>query len=155
MEAEDALPQHLAALSTPHTRLFTWHGRVRTDDLFETIEAWLEGLGVRPASWAETGGEPQLCCQLHEVDEAEAVSTIAFMTSVSQAYGVPGPLGTLQAVAFAEGLTKLIGNLNPRWWINTDSQLTEWYPVTEHTFDAIVLGHTDELSASVLAIDED
>jgi len=155
MEADEALAQHLAALYAPNAWLFTWHGSVRTDNLFETVEAWLESLGVRPASWREAGGEPQLRCQLHEVDEADAVSTIAFMTSVSQAYGVPGPLSAQQAMAFAEGLPKLIGNLNPRWWSNTDSQLTGWYPVTQHTFDAIVIGHSDELSASILAIDED
>jgi hypothetical protein len=38
-----------------------------------------------------------------------------------------------------------------RWWTNTD--LTRWNPITQHTFDAIVVGAGDGIIVTVIATD--
>jgi len=38
-----------------------------------------------------------------------------------------------------------------RWWTNTD--LTQWNPITQHTFDAVVVGAGNGIIVTVIALD--
>jgi hypothetical protein len=50
---------------------------------------------------------------------------------------------------FAE-ISRLTGP-DTRWWTNTD--LTTWNPITQHTFDALVVGAGDDIVVTLIAFE--
>jgi hypothetical protein len=58
--------------------------------------------------------------------------------------------GTRESRAVFGEIAELIGP-GARWWTNTD--LTNWNQIMQHTFDAVVVGAGNGLAAILIAFD--
>ena len=96
----------------------------------------------------------ELWARIWQVDEAAAIDVlVSLMTgSVRDRSRRARRLRRYEAEPEAV-LAKLADLIGPgtHWWTNTD--LTEWNPVTQHTFDAIVIGAGNGLVITVIGFD--
>ncbi|MER7892417.1 hypothetical protein ABTX15_21605 [Micromonospora sp. NPDC094482] len=96
--------------------------------------------------------EAELAPLLWQVDAADAVELLTGLASRTLAYHGEGRYPVDKAHDVFGRLRKLLGH-DSRWWTNTT--LSSWNPVTQHTFDALVVGMGGGVVVAVLAVDED
>jgi len=96
---------------------------------------------------------PALMSLTWEIDEPTAIDLLTSLAGSGGSGAKRHHLRRRYAVdpgdVFAE-LAALIGP-DTRWWTNTD--LTRWNPITQHTFDAIVIGAGNGVIVTLIAFE--
>jgi len=88
---------------------------------------------------------------LWEVDEPTAIGVLTDLAASARS---SRPRRSLRSQGRPEDVFAEIGRLTgpgSRWWTNTD--LTNWNPVTQHTFDAVVVCAGNGLAVTIVAFE--
>jgi hypothetical protein len=96
---------------------------------------------------------PALMSLTWEIDEPTATDLLTSLAGNAASSGQRHHLRRRYAAdpqEVFEELAKLIGP-DTRWWTNTD--LTTWNPITQHTFDAIVVGAGNGVIVTLIAFE--
>ncbi|HUC25886.1 MAG TPA: hypothetical protein VMA73_24535 [Streptosporangiaceae bacterium] len=95
-----------------------------------------------------------LMSRLWEIDEPAATELLTSLAG-SASRNVPrrGRLRRRYADDPADIFAELAGLIGPgsQWWTNTD--LTRWNPITQHTFDAVIVGAGNGIIVTVIAFE--
>lgn len=107
---------------------------------------------TQPASLPADGDA--LMSRMWEVDEADA---IGLLTSLAESAGWNRPRRHFQRRGYAEQPEDVFAEMatltgpDARWWTNTD--LSQWNPITQHNFDAVIVGAGNGLILTVIAFE--
>jgi hypothetical protein len=95
-----------------------------------------------------------LMSRMWEVDESDA---IGLLTSLAESAGWNRPRRRLPHRGYEEQpedvfteMARLTGP-DSRWWTNTD--LSQWNPITQHNFDAVIVGAGNGIILTVIAFE--
>jgi len=156
----DRLSEMLAGLGATlgSSGLLAWAGpgdiAAMPHEVFRVVrDAGLLGEGDprRPVSMPADGDA--LMERMWEVDEPEVIGLLCALAGSTRSSTPRHPFRRRQQQdpqdIFAE-MARLTGP-GTRWWTNTD--LTTWNPITQHTFDAVVVGAGDGMIVTLIAFE--
>jgi hypothetical protein len=95
-----------------------------------------------------------LMSRMWEVDESEAVG---LLTSLAESAGWNRPRRRSLRRGYEEQPEDVFGEMasltgpDARWWTNTD--LSQWNPITQHNFDAVIVGAGNGIILTVIAFE--
>ena len=135
--------------------LLAWAGPGDVDAVPDEVFAVVRDAGLfgeDDADWTVSlpADGDALMDRMWEVDESAAIRVLTELAGSTQGRSRlrRRPQRTPQDV-FAE-MVRLTGT-GTRWWTNTD--LTRWNPITQHDFDAIVVGAGNGMIVTVVAFE--
>jgi len=91
--------------------------------------------------------------RLWEIDELSATELLTSLAGSASQNARRGRLRRRYADDPADIFAELASLIGPgsRWWTNTD--LTRWNPITQHTFDAVIVGAGNGIIVTVIAFE--
>jgi hypothetical protein len=122
------------------------------DEVFAVVrDAGLFGEGDGDGTVSMPADGDALLSRMWEVDENEAIGLLSELAGSTRPHG--HLLRRRQQQDPQDVFAELVSLTGPdtRWWTNTD--LTRWNPITQHDFDAIVVGAGNGMIVTVIAFE--